>query len=405
MNTGHGVIGHGVSGRRARTVLHVDMDAFFAAVEQHDDPALRGRPLVVGGNGPRGVVAAASYEVRRFGVRSAMPMGEALRRCPEAIVIRPRMSRYALVSRQVFAIFGEFTPLVEGLSVDEAFLDVTDSRALLGDGERIARAIKAAIAARTGLTASVGVAPNKLVAKIASDLNKPDGLCIVTPATVNDVLDPLPVTRLPGLGRKKGEQVLAAGIRTLGELRRASDAQLWPLFGRDTARLRERAAGHDERPVEPVREEVSISSEETFDTNQSDDAALQAALLRQADRVGARLRHKARVAGCVTLKLRTPDFQTVTRRRSFTPSTCDGQVLAQLTRELFAAWRGLHPGAALRLVGVAASDLGPLEQADLFAPPPAQEADRALDATLDDIRRRFGTAAVQRAGSLRQPPK
>ena len=388
-----------------RTVLHVDMDAFYASVEQHDRPELRGLPLIVGGNGPRGVVAAASYEVRRFGVRSAMPTREALRRCPQAICVKPRMSRYVEVSRQVFAVFGEFTPLVEGLSLDEAFLDVTGSRALHGDGEAIARAIKAAIVARTGLTASVGVASNKLVAKIASDLRKPDGLCIVTAAAVHDVLDPLPVTRLPGLGRRKGEQVVAAGIATLGELRRASDERLWPLFGRDAQRARDRAAGRDDRVVSPERDEVSISSEETFPHDIADDTQLLTALLQQTDRVGERLRRRQRLAACLTLKLREPDYHTMTRRRSFSPPTQDGARLAQLTRELFAAWRRQHPGQPLRLVGVGASDLHPLEQPDLFAPTPTESADGRLDATLDDIRRRFGAGAVQRAGRLRERSK
>jgi DNA polymerase IV len=386
-----------------RTILHVDMDAFYASVEQRDDPSLRGRPLIVGGTGPRGVVAAASYEVRRFGVRSAMPMREALKRCPEAICVRPRMARYVEVSRQVFALFARFTPDIEGLSLDEAFLDVTASRALHGDGEQIARAIKAGIAATTTLTASVGVAQNKLVAKIASDLNKPDGLCVVAPGEETRVLDPLPVTRLPGLGRKLGEAVRAAGIATLGELRRASDAQLWPLFGRDAQYMRDRASGRDERSVSAEREEVSISAEETFDGNVRDDGALLAALLKQADRVGERLRRRRLVAGCLTLKLREPDFRTVTRRRSFTPASSDGAVLAQLTRELFTAWRGSQPGVSLRLVGVAASDLAPGEQADLFAPPAETAvAEPKLDAAVDEIRRRFGSAALQRGGNLRE---
>jgi len=384
-----------------RTILHVDMDAFYASVEQRDDPSLRGRPLIVGGTGPRGVVAAASYEVRKYGVRSAMPMREALQRCPHAICVRPRMSHYAEVSRQVFALFAEFTPDVEGLSLDEAFLDVTASRALHGDGERIARAIKTGIVERTRLTASVGVAPNKLVAKIASDLHKPDGLCVVPVDAITRVLDPLPVARLPGLGRKLGEAVRAAGIETLGQLRRASDAQLWPLFGRDAQHMRDRAAGRDDRAVCAEREEVSISGEETFDTNVRDDGALLAALLKQADRVGERLRRRGLVAGCLTLKLREPDFRTLTRRRSFTPASSDGAVLAQLTRELFGAWRKSRPDVALRLVGVAASDLAPGEQADLFSPPPeAAVMEPKLDAAVDEIRRRFGSTALQRGGSL-----
>jgi len=198
-----------------RAILHVDMDAFYASVEEHDNPALVGHPVIVGGTQGRGVVAAANYEVRKFGVRSAMPMSEALRRCPDAICIQPRMSRYREVSAQVFAVFREFTPLVQGLSLDEAYLDVTASQGMLGDAVTIARRIKALIRERTGLSASVGVAPNKLVAKIASELEKPDGLTVITPERINAVLDPLPVKRLPGLARRKGDQVMAAGFLTL----------------------------------------------------------------------------------------------------------------------------------------------------------------------------------------------
>ena len=218
----------------ARAILHVDMDAFYASVEQRDRPELRGQPLIVGGTSNRGVVAAASYEVRKFGVRSAMPIREALRRCPHAICVRPRMSVYREVSHQVFAIFHEYTPVVEGLSLDEAFLDVTASLALKGDAVTIARGIKDQIRATTQLAASVGVAPNKLVAKIASDLEKPDGLTVVTTANLHAVLDPLSVRRLPGLGRKLGERVEAAGIATLGRVARRNGhgalADLRPRF-------------------------------------------------------------------------------------------------------------------------------------------------------------------------------
>jgi DNA polymerase-4 len=329
-----------------------------------------------------------------------MPMREARQRCPHAVCVHPRMSVYSAVSRQVFALFAEYTPLIEGLSLDEAFLDVTGSRSLHGDGASIARAIKAGIASRTGLTASVGVAPNKLVAKIASDLNKPDGLCVVAPGDIARVLDPLPVSRLPGLGRKLGDAVRAAGIATLGELRRASDAQLWPLFGRDAQHMRDCASGRDDRAVSPEREEVSISAEETFDVDVADGAALLAALLKQADRVGERLRRRALVAGCITLKLRDGRFRTQTRRRSFSPPSSDGVVLTQVTRELFAAWQRTHGQVPLRLVGVAASDLSPGEQADLFA---VRETpgEPKLDAAVDEIRRRFGATALQRGGNLR----
>src|SRR6201987_4015511 len=282
-----------------RAVLHVDMDAFYASVEQRDDPRLAGQPLIVGWDGGRGVVAAASYEVRRYGVHSAMPMRTALRLCPQAICVRPRMRRYQEVSRVVFGAFHEVTPLVEGLSLDEAFLDVTASQHLPGGAVEIARAIKRRIATLTGLTASVGVAPNKLVAKIASDLSKPDGLTVVEPARVHAVLDPLPVNGLPGLGRKKGAKEDAAGIGTLGELRSAPDAVLWPLFGRYTALMRERAAGIDERPVLPELEEKSLSAEETFEQDIGAPGTLRRHLARLADLAASRLRARGLMAGCL----------------------------------------------------------------------------------------------------------
>src|ERR1700761_239635 len=256
------------------------MDAFCASVEQHDDPALAGLPLIVGGTGPRGVVAAASYEVRRFGVRSAMPMRQALERCPQAVCVRPRMARYQEVSHEVFAVFNEFTPLVQGLSLDEAFLDVTACRE---PTLSIAVEIKRRIRERTGLTASVGAAGNKLVAKIASDLRKPDGLVLVTPETLQGILDPLPVRRLPGLGGKTGLRLEAAGIRTLGELRVAPDERLWPIFGRHSQHLRDRAAGVDDRPVMVERQELSISAEDTFEQDIQERRRLHQALAALAD--------------------------------------------------------------------------------------------------------------------------
>jgi DNA polymerase-4 len=272
-----------------RSILHVDMDAFYASVEQRDNPELRGKPVIVGGGGNRGVVAAASYEVRKFGVHSAMPTREALRRCPEAIVVHPRISHYSAVSKQIFAVFHEFTPLVQGLSLDEAFLDVTASRGALGSAEHIAAEIKRRISERTGLTASVGVAPNKLVAKIASDLRKPDGLVIVGEAEIRDLLDPLSIRKLFGLGAKTAPKVEALGIRTLGELRQANPSRLRPVFGRYTERVQQRAAGIDDRPVIADVDEKQISAEETFDTDIADPARLHSEIHRLADKACSRL--------------------------------------------------------------------------------------------------------------------
>jgi DNA polymerase-4 len=375
-----------------RAVLHVDMDAFYASVEQHDDPRLAGLPVIVGGVGPRGVVAAASYEVRKFGVRSAMPMRQALERCPQAVCVRPRMARYQEVSRVVFAIFNEFTPLVQGLSLDEAFLDVTASREPVA---HIAGEIKRRIRERAGLTASVGAAANKLVAKIASELNKPDGLLIVTPQMLRATLDPLPVRRLPGLGGKTGVRLEAAGVRTLGELRVAPDAQLWPIFGRHSQHLRERAAGLDDRPVVVERQELSISAEDTFDADIRDRRQLCQAVTQLADLATSRVRDRQLSAGCVSVKIREHDFTTVTRQRAVQPATQDRRMIATVATQLLEQWLDEHPGAALRLLGVALRALTPATQMDLFG-----MEHGGVDKAVDAVRERFGKQALRRASSL-----
>ena len=380
-----------------RAVLHVDMDAFYASVEQHDDPALAGRPVIVGWDGGRGVVAAASYEVRAFGVRSAMPMSRALRLCPHAVCVRPRMARYQEVSHTVFGVFREITPLVQGLSLDEAFLDVTASQELFGGAVPIAQAIKHRIRERTGLTASVGVAPNKLIAKIASDLDKPDGLTVVTAENLRARLDPLSVRRLPGLGRKTGERVEAAGIRTLGELRSAPDALLWPLFGRYSALMRERAAGIDERPVEPELEEKSLSAEDTFATDLADARLLQRQLARLAQLAASRLRARGLTAGCIGVKIRRADFTTFTRQRAVAPPTAAERTIAGVAAQLLTRWLAANPGARLRLLGVVLTELTPDAQLGLFEGGGTREA---LEGTLDAARARFGAHVLRRGNTL-----
>jgi len=380
-----------------RAVLHVDMDAFYASVEQHDDPALAGRPVIVGWDGGRGVVAAASYEVRAFGVRSAMPMSRALRLCPHAVCVRPRMARYQEVSHTVFGVFREITPLVQGLSLDEAFLDVTASQELFGGAVPIAQAIKHRIRERTGLSASVGVAPNKLIAKIASDLDKPDGLTVVTAENLRARLDPLSVRRLPGLGRKTGERVEAAGIRTLGELRSAPDALLWPLFGRYSALMRERAAGIDERPVEPELEEKSLSAEDTFATDLADARLLQRQLARLAQLAASRLRARGLTAGCIGVKIRRADFTTFTRQRAVAPPSAAERTIAGVAAQLLTRWLAANPGARLRLLGVVLTELTPDAQLGLFEGGGTREA---LEGTLDAARARFGAHVLRRGNTL-----
>jgi len=381
----------------SRAVLHVDMDAFYASVEQHDNPRLAGLPVIVGWAGGRGVVTAASYEARPYGVRSAMPMRTALKLCPHAVCVRPRMARYQEVSRTVFGVFREVTPLVEGLSLDEAFLDVTASLELLGGAVAIARRIRLRIRELTGLTASVGVAPNKLVAKIASDLGKPDGLTVVEPSRVREVLDPLSVRRLPGLGRKTGARVEEAGIHTLGELRTAPDAVLWPLFGRYTAWVRERASGVDERPVVPDAEEKSLSAEDTFEADIGDPRALQTQLARLADLACQRLRRRELVTACIGVKIRRHDFTTFTRQRAIAPATSAGRVIAGVAAELLERWLGAHPGAKLRLLGVVLTELKPASQLGLFE---QELRGGRVDATLDEARARFGERALRRGNTI-----
>jgi DNA polymerase-4 len=385
-----------------RAILHADMDAFYASVEERDHPELKGKPLIVGGTGGRGVVAAASYAVRRFGVRSAMPMREALRLCPQAICVPPRMSRYQEVSAQVFAIFREFTPIVQGLSLDEAFLDVTASRRLKGDAETIGTQIRRRIRAATELSASVGIAPNKLLAKIASDLAKPDGMFRIGPENLHDVLDALPIQRLLGVGQKSLPAVEAAGIHTVGDAARASEQVLWRAFGKHGRSMRALACGIDERPVVADREEKTIGAEETFARDIRDAAELERHLTALADRAAARLRARGLAAGRVSVKIRRADFKTYSRQCVLGQPTQDTSVVLGTARRLLAGWLAEQPNAALRLLGVGAGDLGTLRQADLFVTEPAK--DTRLDAAVDGIRGRFGSAVITRASLLPRGP-
>ena len=386
-----------------RWILHVDMDAFYASVEQRDDPSLRGRPVIVGGTGNRGVVAAASYEVRRYGVHSAMPMREALRRCPDAVCVSPRISHYAAESARIFEVFREYTPLVQGLSLDEAFLDVSASLSAFGPAAEIAGEIKQRIRERTGLTASVGAAPNKLVAKIASDLRKPDGLVIVRPGEVQALLDPLPVRKLFGLGEKTAPKVEALGIHTFRDLRLANPDRLRPVFGRYTERVIERAAGIDDRPVEPDLDEKQVSAEETFETDLRDPARLSSEIVRLADKACARLRRRGLAARCVTVKIRRADFTTYTRQRHVEPATQETRVVTAVALELLHEWITSQPRASVRLLGVGVSDLGDVPQMDLFTAPEATR-NRELDAAVDRIREKFGSVALKPASALGSKP-
>jgi len=367
-----------------------------------NNPDLRGKPVVVGGGSNRGVVAAASYEVRKFGVRSAMPMSEARRRCPALVRIAPRMAHYQAVSKQIFEVFGEFTPLVEGLSLDEAFLDVSASYKLHGSGAEIARHIKTLIHERTGLSASVGVAENKLVAKIASDLDKPDGLAIINADNVRQKLDPLPVAVIPGIGRQTLARLQKLGIASVADLRLAPDRDLDAVFGRFAQRTRERAAGIDNRPVVASREEKSISAEETYAVDLSDRDNMRRELLRLSETTARRLRNARLQAGTVQVKIRQSDFQTFTRQKSLQPPVNNTDQIYHVACELLGIWLEDNPGTRIRLLGVAGNKLSPAEQRDLFADD-ENPAAGAVDRAVDNIRERFGILSVGRAKTLDRP--
>jgi nucleotidyltransferase/DNA polymerase involved in DNA repair len=382
-----------------RTVLHVDMDAFYAAVEQRDRPELRGQPVIVGadprGGRGRGVVATASYEARRFGVGSAMPISEAWRRCPQGVYVRPDMEKYGAVSAEVMDVLRTFTDCVEPISIDEAFLDVTGSRRVFGTGEQIARALKEALRARTQLTASVGVAGSKLVAKIASDLRKPDGLVVVEPGTEPAFLAPLPIRRLWGVGPKTEEDLARLGVHTIGDLARLDPERLERRLGSHGHDLLALARGDDTREVARSPEgPKSVGQEHTFDEDTADRQKLRRTLLELCDSVARRLRHHGLRARTVTLKYRDETFHTITRARTMAGPTDSGETLFETVWVLFGA---AHGSRRVRLVGVSASGLDQGSQLGLFAPAP-----RGMDRALDAVNDRFGDGAVTRASLLRE---
>ncbi len=381
-----------------RVLLHVDLDAFFASVEQRDRPELRGRPVVVGGGGPtdRGVVSAASYEARAFGVRSAMPLRTAAALCPQAVFVPVDGRKYDAVSREVMAILRRFTPQVEPISIDEAFLDVTGSTALFGDGETIARRIKAAIRDELGITASVGVAATKLVAKIGSDLRKPDGLVVVRPGEEPAFLAPLPIVRLWGVGPATATILREYGVATIGDLAALPVEVLVRRFGPHGAGLHDRALGIDPEPVGRDETAKSIGHEHTFDVDTSDRETLERTLLAMADGVAGRLRAAGLRARTITVKVRDSSFRTKTRQRTIDPPT-------DLTEPIWrAALELAEPelrGIRVRLVGVTASNFDVSPQLSLFGGEDDRRR-RAVQAA-DAIRRRFGSKAVTRARLLR----
>ncbi|MEX2207270.1 MAG: DNA polymerase IV [Myxococcota bacterium] len=386
-----------------RAILHADMDAFFAAIEQRDDPGLRGKPVVVGGSSSRGVVAAASYEARAFGIHSAMPSAQARKLCPQAIFVRGRMFVYRRESKRIFAVFERFTPSVEAISVDEAFLDLTGTEALFGPPERTAARLRQEVRAETGLAVSVGLAPVKLVAKIASDLAKPDGMLIVRPGESRLFLAPLPVGRIWGVGPVTRARLERVGILTIGDLAGRSDAELLALlgsFGPQAARL---ARGEDAREVEPYREAKSYSEENTFESDVASVVTLERAIRAHAEAVARRLRNDGLRARGVHLKLKLARplgggrFPMLSRSCTLDAPSDDGAELAAAGCALLARAALEEP---VRLVGLGASLLEPIgpEQLSLLdTSAEGRERRTRLNAALDAIRARFGAAALERA--------
>ncbi len=387
-----------------RAVIHVDMDAFYASVEQLDRPEIRGLPVIVGGAGARGVVATASYEARRFGVRSAMPGSIARRLCPSGIFIAPRMERYVEVSAAVFAILREFTPQVEGLSLDEAFLDVGGSRRLHGAMTEIGPRIRAMIRERLGLACSVGMSHNKLLAKLATELAKPDGCFHLQSQQVQEVLDPLPVTRLWTIGTVAGERLLKIGIRTIGELRCADLRLLAGALGSHAVAARQLAAGIDEREVVPDREEKSIGAEHTFETDLDTLDQARHWLMRLCERVGERARAHGFKGRTVTLKLRIPPFETSTRQCTLAAQIDATGLLYEAAGALLDKWWHERTGRKLRLLGLSLSGFeahAASPQTQLFDVP---DVERQPDPVLDRINQRFGRGAIGRARALPRDP-
>jgi DNA polymerase-4 len=380
-----------------RTILHVDLDAFFASVEQRDHPELRGRPVIVGGGdrNARGVVSAASYEARRFGVHSAMSLREAGRRCPDGVFVPVDGRRYQIASRDVMAVLRRFTPLVEPISIDEAFLDVTASYDLFGDGAAIARRIKDEVRADVGLTVSVGVATTKLVAKIASDLRKPDGLVVVSPGDEAAFLAPLPIGRLWGVGERTAGALAEFGVRTIGDLAGLPPDVVVRRFGKHGASLVERARGIDADPVHDGDPAKSVGHEHTFDVDTTDREVIERTLLAMADGVAGRLRSAGVRAGTIAVKIRDSSFRTVTRQRTLAEPTDMTEPIYRTALELA---RPEIRGIRVRLLGVTASHLGAREQLAMFSADDPKRR-RAIEAA-DAVRKRYGDDAMTRARLL-----
>ena len=390
------------------TFLHVDMDAFFASVEQHDHPELRGKPVIIGAAADqRGVVAAASYEARKFGIHSAMPSRTAAKKCPQAIFVRGNMARYKEVSRQIMRIFESYTPLVQPLSIDEAFLDVSGTLHLFGSGPQIAEKIRRDIREKTGLTASVGVASNMFLAKMASDMNKPDGITVVPfeQSAIEQFLAPLPIGRLWGAGKVTQKKLISLGLTTIEKLQQCDFQQLEQAVGpRAAAVFRRLARGLDDRAIEMDREDKSISNETTFKEDLTDREQIESTYKRLIDKVGGRLRKAGFFATTVHLKIRWSDFSTITRQTRLSLPCSDDITLREVGMELLAEHLRHRP---IRLIGfgisgLTDSDKSPLQQLNLFETPDTAIHDRRsrLSQAADRIKEKYGDRSLRRGSDV-----
>ncbi len=383
-----------------RTIVHADLDAFYASVEVLDDPSLRGKAVIVGGQpNERGVVSAASYEARAFGVHSAMPLRTAARRCPSGVFLPGRPERYRALSERVMEVFAAFTPLMEPISLDEAFLDVSGSGLAFGDGETIARRIKQRVIDEIGLVVSVGVATNKLCAKVASDLRKPDALVVVPPGEEAAFLAPLPIRRLWGVGPRAQAVLSEYGVTTIGQLAALPADTMHRRFGRHGDELATRARGIDDAAVQPAHAPKSIGHEHTFDVDSADVRRLEATLLDLAESVGNRLRRHHLAAGAVQLKLRYEGFETLTRQLSLAQPTRDATPLYHTALALLR--KTLVTGRGVRLIGLTAISLSDAQQLTLFDGPSPRDR---LTESIDLVRQRYGDTAITRARLLTERP-